>query len=738
MGQGPTKSMTNRMFLFFISVIILFVMLVGVLFKLQMIEGEELQSGALGQQTSDITISASRGTIFDCNYKALAESASAYKIILSPITVTEEADRTLIANNLPSILGIEKSEVEEALKEESYYVVLARRVEQDVADKVNEFISANGFELHISVLDDPKRYYPLGDFASQVIGFVGADNQGLAGIEAQYEDYLSGEEGRVIAIKNANGADMSVEYEKYIEPTDGYDLVLTLDETIQHYLEKRLKTAYVDHKITGYAAGIVMDVKTGGILGMAQIPGFDLNDPFTLVDANSVKELEELSGEEYDAAYVEALNRQWRNVNVSDQYEPGSTFKSLVTSVVVEEGLANDSTSFYCPGYTDVYGTIIHCDYVLGHGMQTFQDAFSNSCNPAFMEMGGLIGKHMYKRYFSGFGLDSATGIDLPGESTGIFFSDDALGPVEFACAAFGQGFKVTPIQLITAVSSIANDGKMMQPYLVSKIVDDEGNVVKSIEPTVTNQPISHQTANKVVSMMEEVVATGGGTNAYIKGYRICGKSGTSEKLGEYKEDSDIYESIASFVAYAPADDPQVAVLIVLDEPQTYPPYGGVIAAPIAGNLLKDILDYYDYTPQYSSDDVSETVTVPSLVDMDSDSARMHLGDMNLNSKVIGGGGKVEQQVPAQGQTIPEGGTVILYTNGSEPESEVSVPDLIGLTASEANYELINAGLNIRIEGSDVEGSGVTAIWQSVEQGTKVTPGTVITVEFRAKETVAD
>ena len=531
---------------------------------------------------------------------------------------------------------------------------------------------------------------------------------------------------------------MTVEYEKYIEPTDGYNLVLTIDETIQHYLEKRLETAYVDQKITGYAAGIVMDVKTGAVLGMAQEPGFDLNKPFELTDASLLKDLEGLTGEEYDSAYVDALNSQWRNVNVSDQYEPGSTFKSLITSVVVEEGLVNDSTTFYCPGYTDVYGTIIHCDHVAGHGMQTFQQGFSNSCNPAFMEMGGLIGVDLYKQYFSGFGLDAETGIDLPGEATGIFFSDDALGPVEFACAAFGQGFKVTPIQLITAVSSIANDGKMMQPYLVSKIVDDEGNVVKSIEPTVTNQPISEQTADKVVSMMEEVVSTGGGSNAYIKGYRICGKSGTSEKLGEYKEDSDVYESIASFVAYAPADDPQVAVLIILDEPQTYPPYGGVIAAPIAGNLLKDILDYYDYTPQYSSDDVSETVTVPSFIDKNSDDARMELGDLNLNSKVIGGGGKVEYQVPAAGQTIPEGGTVILYTNGSAPEQEAQVPDLTGMTAQEANTALVNAGLNIKIEGSDIEGSGVTAIWQSVTPGTKVTPGTVITVEFRAKETVAD
>ncbi len=738
MRQGPTKSMTSRMFLFFIGVMLLFVILIGVLFKLQMIDGEQLQSQALGQQTSDITISASRGTIFDCNYKALAESATAYKVILSPITVETDEDRQLILDNIPGILGIDKSEVEEGLKEESYYVVLARQVEQDVADKVIEFVSKNDLEQHISILDDPKRYYPLGDFASQVIGFVGADNQGLAGIEAQYDDYLSGEEGRVIAIKNANGNDMSVEYEKYIEPTDGYDLVLTIDETIQHYLEKRLEAAYVDQKITGYAAGIVMDVKTGGILGMAQEPGFDLNEPFELVDANILKELEGLTGEEYDSAYVDALNRQWRNVNVSDQYEPGSTFKSLVTSVVVEEGLVNDSTTFYCPGYTDVYGTIIHCDHVAGHGMQTFQEGFSNSCNPAFMEMGSLIGEERYKRYFSGFGLNAETGIDLPGEASGIFFSDDALGPVEFACAAFGQGFRVTPIQLITAVSSIANGGKMMQPYLVSKVVDDEGNVVKSVEPQVTNQPISEQTANKVVSMMEEVVSNGGGTNAYIKGYRICGKSGTSEKLGEYKEDSDVYESIASFVAYAPADDPQVAVLIILDEPQTYPPYGGVIAAPIAGNLLKDILDYYDYTPQYSSDDVNETVTVPSLIDRNSDSARLELGDMNLNSKVIGGGGIVEYQVPAAGQTIPEGGTVILYTNGSEPAQEAEVPDLTGMTALEANTALVNAGLNIRIEGSDVEGSGVTAIWQNVAAGTKVTPGTVITVEFRAKETVAD
>lgn len=738
MNKGPSKGITTRMFITFIVIVVIFIALLAVLFNLQLIKGDELEEQALAQQTSDISISASRGTIYDCNYKVLAESATAYKIILSPITISDEADKTLIIDNLSSILSVDKEELAEKMEENSYYVVVKRQVEQSVADAVMEFVNDNDLNQHISVLDDPKRYYPLDDFACHVIGFVGTDNQGLAGIEAEYDEYLSGEDGRVIAIKNANGLDMTVEYEKYIEPENGNSLVLTIDETIQHYLEKRLETAYADDEITGYAAGIVMEVKTGKILAMAKKQSFNLNDPFTLTDTFLLQDLEGLTGDEYDDAYADALNQQWRNSIVSDQYEPGSTFKTLVTSVAIEEGLVDDTTTFYCNGYKDVYGTIIHCDNVAGHGMQTFQQALSNSCNPAFMEIGEMIGEEKYKEYFTGFGLDEPTGIDLPGEGSGIFFSDDALGPVEFACAAFGQGFKVTPIQLITAVSAIANGGKLMQPYVVSKIIDDDGNTVKSFEPTVKCQVISESTADKVVSMMEEVVTNGGGQNAYIKGYRICGKSGTSEKLGTYKEGSStVYESIASFVAFAPADDPQYAVLIILDQPQTYPPYGGVIAAPVAGNLMKDILDYYGYTPQYSTDDMQETITVPNLVDYDAEDARMKLSDLGLNAKIIGGDGVVETQVPAAGQSLPISGTVILYTNGSQPQQEVTVPNVIGMTAYEANAVLVNAGLNIKIEG--VSGSdNVVATWQSVEADTVVSPGTVVTVEFRSGESVAD
>jgi len=738
MNKGPSKGMTKRMIWVFGIILVVFVLLLGVLFKIQMIDGDELEEKALAQQTSDISISASRGTIYDCNYKVLAESATAYKVIVSPITISKEEDKTLIIDNLSVILGIDKAELSESMFENSYYVVLKRQVEQDVADAVMKFVNDNDLNQHISVLDDPKRYYPLNDFACHVIGFVGADNQGLAGIEAEYDKYLSGEPGRVIAIKNANGLDMTVEYEKYIEPENGNSLVLTIDETIQHYLEKRLETAYIDDEITGYAAGIVMEVKTGKILAMAKKQSYNLNDPFTLTDTFLLQDLEGLTGDEYDSAYADALNQQWRNSIVSDQYEPGSTFKTLVTSVAVEEGLVNDTTTFYCNGYKDIYGTIIHCDNVAGHGMQTFQQALSNSCNPAFMEIGELIGEEKYKEYFTGFGLDEPTGIDLPGEGSGIFFSDENLGPVEFACAAFGQGFKVTPIQLITAVSSIANGGKLMQPYVVSKIIDDDGNTVKAFEPTVKCQTISESTANKVVSMMEEVVTNGGGQNAYIKGYRICGKSGTSEKLGTYKQNSSVYESIASFVAFAPADDPQYAVLIILDQPQTYPPYGGVIAAPVAGNLMKDILDYYGYTPQYSTDDMEETITVPNLIDYSAEDARMKLSDLGLNAKIIGGDGAVETQVPAAGQSLPISGTVILYTNGAQPQQEVTVPNVIGMTAYEANATLVNSGLNIKLEGVSSSSGTVVATWQSVEAGSVVAPGTVVTVEFRSGESVAD
>lgn len=738
MAKGPTIPMAKRVMVIMFAIVLAFCLVSGKLVYIQVAKGEEYQAKAIAQQTRDITISAKRGTIYDRNHKALAVSATAYKVVLAPSIIKDEQARMKILEYLPLILEIDRETVEKSLAKDTAYDVIARRVEKDVADQVREFSRSNGLGEYISILDDPKRYYPYNDFASHVIGFVGSDNQGLAGLEAQYEGYLRGEDGRVIAAKNANNTDMPVEYEKYIEAKDGNNLVLTIDETIQHYLEKRLEAAYTDNLVGNYAAGIVMDVKTGGILAMAVEKDFDLNDPFTITDEETLKELSGLQGEERSNAYAEALETLWKNVLVTDQYEPGSTFKTITSSIAIEEKKVNDNTTFYCPGYRDIAGTIIHCAELDGHGTENFQLALNNSCNPAFMDIGAMIGGDLFYDYVTGFGLRERTGIDLPGEGSGIFHTRAGIGPVQLATISFGQSFKVTPIQMITAVSAIANGGKLMRPYIVSEITDAEGNVVESFEPTVVKQPISETTADKVVSMMENVVAHGGGRNAYVKGYRVCGKSGTSQKLDQVNEDGT-YNHIASFIAFAPADDPQVAILVMLDEPGVVPFYGATIVGPVVSNLMEEVMTYLDVAPQFTEAELEEQdIAVPQLTGYTSDEARGMLNRAGLGTHVIGGDGMVELQVPAYGQMIPHTGTVILYTNGATPSDSITVPDLTGMAASTANTELVDLGLNIKIVGRDPYDAGVYAVSQSPEAGAVVSAGTVVTVEFRSQTTADD
>ncbi len=739
MDRETTKTMGKRMFIVLTVIVVLFIAIVGRLFYIQIVQGEDYQNTAINQQTRELTVAARRGTIYDRNGKALAVSATAYKIVLSPAT-TDEEDAELILAKLPELIGVEAEKIEKALARGTYYEVVARRVEQNVADDVRAFVRENGLGGSISIVDDPKRYYPYNDFACHVLGFVGSDNQGLAGLEVMYEDYLRGTDGKIVLATDAVGNDLSLlDYEKYIEAVDGYNLNTTLDETIQHYLEKHLKEAYVERKLSGYAGGIVMDVETGGILAMAVINGYNLNDPFTITDPAVVAQLEQLTGDEYTTARSEALNNMWRNVLISDSYEPGSTFKAITSSIAVEENIVSDSTTFFCPGYKIVAGTRIHCANHNGHGSENFQQAMNNSCNPAYMDIGEMIGAEIFDEYITGFGFRDYTDIDLPGEGLGVLHSASALkGPVQLATTSFGQTFKITPIQLITAVGAIANDGKMMKPYLVSSITDQDGNVVESTEPTVVKQVVSESTADKVVSMMETVVSEGGGVNAYAKGFRVCGKSGTSQKIDQKNEDGS-YEYTSSFIAYAPADDPQIIMLLLLDEPQTVPYFGSYIVAPIISTMMEEVLTYMEVSPQYTEDELSQQdVSVPSVVGVDSATARASISRQGLKVRVIGGEGKVEKQIPAAGQSIPYTGTVLLYTNGSEPDTQIVVPDLTGQSATYCNTELTNRGLNIRIIGRDVYEAGVHAVSQNPAAGTVVSAGTVVEVEFRNQATADD
>ncbi len=739
MDRETTKTMGKRMFIVLTVIVVLFVAIVGRLFYIQIVQGEDYQNIAINQQTRELTVAARRGTIYDRNGKALAVSATAYKIVLSPATTDEKA-ATVILEKLPQLIGVDAEKIEKALARSTYYEVVARRVEQNVADDVRAFVRDNKLGGCISIVDDPKRYYPYNDFACHVIGFVGSDNQGLAGLEVMYEDYLRGADGKIVLATDAVGNDLSLlDYEKYIEAVDGYNLNTTLDETIQHYLEKHLKEAYVERKVSGYAGGIIMDVETGGILAMSVINGYNLNDPFTITDPAVLAQLEQLTGDEYATARAEALNNMWRNVLISDSYEPGSTFKAITSSIAVEENIISDSTAFFCPGYKIVAGTRIHCANRNGHGSENFQQAMNNSCNPAYMDIGEKIGAEIFNEYITGFGFRDYTDIDLPGEGLGVLHSASALkGPVQLATTSFGQTFKITPIQLITAVSAIANDGKMMRPYLVSSITDQDGNVVESTEPTVVKQVVSESTADKIVSMMETVVSEGGGVNAYAKGFRVCGKSGTSQKIDQKNEDGS-YEYTSSFIAYAPADDPQVIMLLLLDEPQTVPYFGSYIVAPIVSTLMEEVLTYMEVSPQYTEDELGQQdVAVTSVVGVDSATARASIIRQGLKVRVIGGDGTVEKQIPAAGQSIPYTGTVLLYTNGREPDTQIVVPDLTGQSATYCNTELTNRGLNIRIIGRDVYETGVHAVSQNPAAGTVVSAGTVVEVEFRNQATADD
>lgn len=739
MEKQTAKSMRKRMFTILVAIVVLFTVIVGRLFFIQIIQGEKYQNTAINQQTRELTVAARRGTIYDRNGKALAVSATAYKVVLSPATTDEEAGE-LILKNLPQLLGVEPEKIEKSLAKNSYYDVVARRVEQNVADDVRAFVRENKLGGSISVVDDPKRYYPYNDFACHVLGFVGTDNQGLTGLEVMYEEYLRGTDGKIVLATDAVGNDLSLlDYEKYIEAVDGYNLNTTLDETIQHYLEKHLKEAYTERQLSGYAGGIVMDVETGGILAMAVVDGFNLNDPFTITDPEVLAQLEGLTGDELTSARSDALNDMWRNVLISDSYEPGSTFKSITSAIAVEENLISDSKTFFCPGYKIVAGTRIHCANHSGHGTETFQQAMNNSCNPAYMDIGELIGAEIFDEYITGFGFRDYTDIDLPGEGLGVLHSAQSLkGPVQLATTSFGQTFKITPIQLLTAVGAIANGGKMMRPYLVSSITDADGNVVESTEPKQVKQVISESTADTIVSMMEKVVAEGGGRNAYAKGFRICGKSGTSQKIDQKNEDGT-YEHTASFIAFAPADDPQVIMLLLLDEPQTTPIYGSYIVAPIVSKLMEEVLTYMEVSPQYTEDELGQQdISVPSVVGVASNTAKATISHLGLKVRVIGGDGTVQKQIPAAGQSIPYTGTVLLYTNGATPATEIVVPDLIGQSAAYCNTELTNRGLNIRMIGQDIYQAGVHAVSQNPAAGTVVGAGTVIEVEFRSQATADD
>lgn len=734
----PKSSLRKRISYVYVTFLVLFCILCVYIMKINIVDGERLRTGAIEQQTRDYQVSSPRGTIYDRNGKALAISSTAETISVSPAQIAEKVKKNQynvddIAAKLAEILELDAEDLKKKLTKqnsEGIYladVEIASKVEPEIADEVRA-LNLTG----VYFKEDTKRYYPLGTFASHVIGYVGKDNQGLGGIEMVYDDELSGIPGRVVTLKNAQGTDMPFQEERHIDSEQGLNVVLTLDETIQHFAEKHLEDAYRESQAREGAACIVMDVKTGEILAMATQPNYDLNNPNQITDKSVLEYLETLeTDDEYNQAVAAARNKMWRNKAVVDSYEPGSCFKIMTMSMAFEEGVVTPEDHFFCPGYKVVEDRKINCAERSGHGAQTFRDGVKNSCNPVFIEVGQRVGIDAFKKYYKAFGFRDKTGFDLPGEASGVFYTDEQFNIVELATASFGQGPKITPLQLITAVSAIANGGNLMKPHLVKQFTDEDGTVVKKVAPTVVRQIVSKETSETVCELLENAVTNGSGQNAYIKGYRVAGKTGTSEKLPRGSR-----KYTASFVGFAPANDPKVACLVVIDEPVGgY--YGGQIAAPAVGRILEDTLKYLGVEPQYTENEKTTIdVDVPDVTELELAVAKKRLNDMGLKYTIIGGGEKVVRQMPMENATVNSGSVVVLYTENVE-SAKVTVPDVTGKSLARVKSTLTSAGLNLSIVGAGATGStseSTIAESQTPAAGEQVPQGTVVKVEFRFQD----
>jgi len=706
------------------------------LFYWQVIRGEDLSLAAHEQQTTDSVITPDRGLIYDRNYTVLANNMTVETISITPSITRDNEDMYYVAKGIADILELEAEDILAKMERESYFEYIKKKVPKDKADEVRNFIAKNKVK-GFSFTEDTKRYYPYGAFASQVIGFTGGDNQGLEGIEMVYNDVLSGTSGRLVSNGGVMGLELPDSYENYVAPEEGRSIVLTIDETIQHYVEKHIENARIENELEEGAACIVMDIKTGEILAMATAPDYDLNQPFAINQAVIDKypeieeELEDLEGDEYNAKITQATQFLKRNKAVVDSYEPGSTFKVAVASMALEENLVDKGESYYCGGSIKVADRSIRCANTKGHGSQTFSQAVQNSCNPAFITIGQKIGTTKFLKYLKGFGFLAPTGIELPGETSGIFHSADNFKEIDLATSSFGQSFNVTPLQMVQMAAGIANGGRMMKPHLVKQVVDKDLNVIQDIEPTFVRQIVSKETSEKMMTTLESVVSVGGGKNAYLAGYRIAGKTGTSEKQprgnGHY---------VASFLGIAPADEPRVVCLVILDQPKvgnTY--YGGLIAAPVVKNIMDETLQYLGVEPKYTQEEMAMIdITVPNVMGKTPEEAKKALITAGLTIKTVGNGEKITDQMPKAYSKVAKNSVIYTYTGDSKAEQSVTVPNVLNMTASQANKALTDAGLNVKIRGLSTSGGIAICTGMSPKEGTALEPGSIVTLDFSYAE----
>ncbi|WP_326974585.1 penicillin-binding transpeptidase domain-containing protein [Caproicibacter sp. BJN0012] len=729
MAKGTTIRMWHRtVFVLLMMILAGFGAVVFNLVRLQIVEGETLKMRAVDNQVKDTVLTAQRGTIYDQNMKVLAQSATVWQVVLEPAYITDK-NRDLIAAGLAKILNMDKNVILEHSKKRTYYDVIKRKVESDVKDQIVAFKDKNGITNGVRLIEDYKRYYPYGTLASTVLGFTGTDSQGLSGVEAEYDSELTGVSGKLVTAKNAIGTDMQYDYEQEVPAQDGHSLVLTIDEVVQHILEKNLQEGLVDNKVQNRGCAIIMNVKTGGIIAMAVKGDFDPNDPFTIADKTQADAIAKMpDGADKTKALKDAQQAQWRNKCVSDTYQPGSVFKMITGASAMEENLVSENTPFNCPGSLTIGDRVIHDWRRGGFGHLTFAQGICKSSNVVFMQVGQMLGPDLFFKYFNAFGFTSKTGIDLPGESRSLYYTASQLKPVELATSAFGQSFTITPIQMITACAAVANGGYLVRPHVVDRILDSNGNIVKTADTTPKRQVISKDTSHRISMILQQDATDGTASSGYIPGYRIAGKTGTSEK----QEIRTSKEYIASYCGFAPADDPQIAMLVFYDEPHGSSYYGSQVSGPVFLKTMTEVLPYLGVEPVYTDEEMKKLdAQAPNVTGLTIAEAKNKVFQAGLTSQFYGSGEKVVSQVPEPGKSIPKGGQVVLFTDQQSGKKTVVVPDLVGLTLAQANERAASAGINISVTGAALSGSAnAISKLQDISEGTKVPPGTVVTVSF--------
>ncbi len=744
------------------------VYLIYSIFKVTVKDAKKWQELANSQQLQSTVVKASRGTIYDAKNQVLAQSSTVYNVYADPVMLEEqlkakdekiekikkdiseendadkraEYQKTLdeckskdeLYEELVALLSeelmVEAKTVKEKCEAKSMYEIIKKEVEKTTCDKINKFLSDNELD-GIRCEPTTKRFYPQNELAGSVLGYINADGDGVYGIEAFYDDYLSGIDGRNVIAKNRDGKAIPYKYKQSYDAKDGDSLVLNIDTTIQLYLESALRKSVDEFKPKERACGIIMNPKTGQVYAMATIKGCDPNHPNDVYDEDYAAILAGMDekSDQYEKEHIRMLTKQWTNKAISELYNPGSVFKVITGSSALEEKVITLEGPFNCTGVRTYSGIDVHCWNQRGHGGQSFAEAIINSCNPAFMEIGEALGKEGFCNYFKAYGLTEKTGIDLPNEADSIYYVPDTMSDLDLAMSSFGQAHKITPIQMITSYAAAINGGYLVTPQIVSKIVDESGKIVKEFDPVIKRQVISEETSKDMRDTLEYNVTTEHSGNCYIQGYKIGGKSGTSQKMDV---DPTGNTHVGSYCAFAPADDPQVIILVMVDEPQGEKYYGAQVATPVCVETLTQVLPYLGFFPEYTDEELKEIqVSVPNEQFLPVSEAKGAIEALGLNVKVVGSGDTVLKQSPAGG-TLVKSGTVLLYTDET-PEQMYTVPPLTGLSKENAIEAVESAGLNICVKGNDSDAEKAVALNdQSIEAGKQVPEGTIISVTITA------